>query len=101
VFGVNSAASLFYRDRLKSLLGAFPNSRLILAVMSPDPGWDGTTGTAVDALDKIEIDPAAHAYLCGPPVMVERAQTALEQRGLDKRAMFAESFLPASDSKAA
>lgn len=100
-FGVNSTASLFYRDRLEMLLDGFPNGRLILAIIAPDPGWEGTIGTAVDALEGIEVDPAAHAYLCGPPRMVERAQAALEQRGLDNRAMFAELFLPTSDSSAA
>jgi benzoate/toluate 1,2-dioxygenase reductase subunit len=101
VFGVNATASLFYRDRLETLLDGFPDSRLILAVMTPDPEWEGITGTAVDALERIEVDQEAHAYLCGPPIMVERAQAALEQRGLDKRTIFAESFLPTSDSKAA
>jgi ferredoxin-NADP reductase/ferredoxin len=101
VFGVNSTASLFYRDRLEALLDRFPLARLVLAIMAPDAGWEGVTGTAVDALERIEVDPAAHAYFCGPPVMVERAQASLAQRGLDKRAIFAESFLPTSDSKAA
>lgn len=100
-FGVNSTASLFYRDRLETLLNGFSNSRLILAIMAPDAGWAGVTGTAVDALESIEVDPAVHAYLCGPPMMVEHTQAALNRRGLDKRAMFAESFLPTSDSKPA
>jgi ferredoxin-NADP reductase/ferredoxin len=100
-FGVNSSASLFYRDRLEAILGGFPGGRLIVAIMVPNPGWAGVTGTAVDALERIEVDPATHAYLCGPPVMVDRAQAALQRRGLDKRAIFAESFLPTSDSKAA
>ena len=65
-------------------MASFANSQLLISIVSPDPGWDGVTGTAVDALDRIEVDPAAHAYLCGPPIMVERAQAALEQRGLDK-----------------
>lgn len=101
VFGVNSSAGLFYRERLQALLAGFAGSELLIAIVSPDPGWDGVSGTAVDALAGIEVDPAAHAYLCGPPIMVERAQAALEQRGLDKQAIFAETFLPTSASKAA
>ena len=101
VFGVNASAGLFHRDRLEGLMSSFANSQLHISIVSPDPRWDGVTGTAVDALDRIEVDPAAHAYLCGPPIMVERAQTALEQRGLDKRAVFAETFLPTSEPKVA
>jgi benzoate/toluate 1,2-dioxygenase reductase component len=101
VFGVNSTASLFYRDRLEALRDRFPNGRLVLAIMTPDPDWEGVTGTAVDALETVQVNPAAHVYLCGPPIMVERAQSSLERRGFDQRAIFAESFLPTSDSKAA
>jgi benzoate/toluate 1,2-dioxygenase reductase subunit len=101
VFGVNASAGLFHRDRLEGLMSSFANSQLLISIVSPDSSWDGVTGTAVDALDRIEVDKAAHAYLCGPPIMVERAQAALEQRGLDKRAIFAETFLPTSEPKAA
>jgi ferredoxin-NADP reductase len=59
------------------------------------------TGTAVDALDSLDVAPDAHAYLCGPQIMVERAQAALELLGLARRVIFAESFLPTSESKAA
>lgn len=100
VFGVNASAGLFHRDRLEGLMAGFAVSQFVISIVSPDPGWDGVTGTAVDALDKIEVDPATHAYLCGPPIMVERAQAALEQRALDKPAIFVETFLPTSDSKA-
>jgi benzoate/toluate 1,2-dioxygenase reductase component len=96
VFGVNSSPGLFYRDRLERLIASFVNSELRISIVSPDPGWDGVTGTVADVLDKIEIDPAAHAYLCGPPIMVARAQALLEHQGFDKRAIFAETFLPKS-----
>jgi benzoate/toluate 1,2-dioxygenase reductase component len=81
---------------LEALIASFVNSELHISIVSPDPGWDGVTGTVADVLDKIEIDPAAHAYLCGPPIMVTRAQALLEHQGFDKRAIFAETFLPKS-----
>jgi ferredoxin-NADP reductase/ferredoxin len=100
-FGVNSSPGLFHRDRIERLMVSFPNNSLALSVIHPDAGWDGLTGTAVDALDKFDVASEAHAYLCGPPIMVERAQAALELRGLGKRAVFAESFLPTSEPKVA
>jgi benzoate/toluate 1,2-dioxygenase reductase subunit len=100
-FGVNSAAGLFYRERLERLVAGFPDSSLVLSIVSPGSGWDGVTGTAVDALDSLDVAPDAHAYLCGPQIMVERAQAALELLGLARRVIFAESFLPTSESKAA
>lgn len=100
-FGVNSPSGLFYLDRLIQLVERFPDSRLVLSIVTPDAGWDGVSGTAVDALDSLDVAATGHAYLCGPPIMVERAQAALELRGLARRAIFAESFLPTSESKAA
>jgi 3-phenylpropionate/trans-cinnamate dioxygenase ferredoxin reductase subunit len=81
-------------------MAGFPDSTLALSVIRPDAGWDGMTGTAVDALDRFDVAPEGHAYLCGPPIMVEKAQAVLELRGLGKRAIFAESFLPTSEPKA-
>lgn len=101
VFGVNTLGSLFYRERLEELVSSFPNSEMILAVMSPAEGWDGVTGTAVDALKTIAVDPVTQVYLCGPPIMTEHAQTYLRTLGIGERAMFCEAFLPALDSKAA
>ena len=100
-FGVNSSAGLFYRDRLEQLVAEFPDSSLVLSIVSPDSGWDGVTGTAVDALYSLDVALDAHAYLCGPRIMVERAQAELELQGLSRRVIFAESFLPTSESKAA
>jgi benzoate/toluate 1,2-dioxygenase reductase subunit len=100
-FGVNTSPGLFHREQVEQLIASFPQGELALAIMNPASGWDRLTGTAVDALDTFEIGAEDHAYLCGPPIMVERAEAALEVRGLEKRAIFAESFIPTSESKAA
>ena len=97
-FGVNSPPGLFYRDRLTQLIARFADSTLALAMISPGSQWDGVTGTAVDAIGQLDVPSDAHAYLCGPPVMVERAREVLELRGLGKRAIFAEAFLPTSEA---
>jgi len=101
VFGVNSSAGVFHRHTLEALIEGFSAGKLVITAMSPDPAWDGATGTAVDALDALEIVRDAHAYVCGPPAMVERAQMALTLRGLDKRSIFAEIFLPTADTRTA
>jgi len=101
VFGVNTLASLFWRERLDALIASFAGSELVTAVMSPEGAWDGVAGTAVDGLMGLAIDPSSHVYLCGPPVMTEAAQKHLHTRGIAERAIFAEAFLPAVGAKAA
>jgi benzoate/toluate 1,2-dioxygenase reductase component len=101
IFGVNSSADLFHRHTLEALIGSFSAGKLVITAMSPDPTWDGAKGTAVDALDAIEIVPGGHAYLCGPPAMVQRAEAALTMRGLDIRSIFAEIFLPTAETRTA
>jgi ferredoxin-NADP reductase len=101
VFGVSTSAGLFYRERLERLVGCFPDSNLIISIANPDVGWDGVCGTAVDALSQLELGSEEHVYLCGPPIMVERSRAALVSRVVSQRSIFAEAFLPTSDSQAA
>ncbi len=101
VFGVNTLASLFYRERLAELIADFPNSELVVAVVKPEGTWDGVVGTAVDGLKAIALAPGSHIYLCGPPIMTEHAQNHLRSQGIAERAVFAEAFLPTLDAKAA
>jgi benzoate/toluate 1,2-dioxygenase reductase component len=100
-FGVNTVSGLFYRERLQQLLTGFPNAELTIAVMHPEAPWQGFTGTAVDAAAALGIDPQAHAYLCGPPAMIEHAQVALGLHGIGRRAVFTEAFLPTAEPQAA
>jgi len=100
-FGVNTVSGLFYRDRLTQLLADFPGAKLTIAVMRREAPWQGFAGTAVDAAATFDIDARAHAYLCGPPAMIERARVALGLHGIGRRAVFTEAFLPTAEPKAA
>jgi benzoate/toluate 1,2-dioxygenase reductase component len=100
-FGVNSVSGLFYREELQQLMTSFPGAKLTIAVMQPEAPWQGFAGTAVDAIAALDVEAGSHAYLCGPPAMIERAQPALCLHGLDRRAVFTEAFLPTAEPKAA
>ena len=55
---------------------ALPGFRYVPALSEPadDDGWDGEAGLITDVVKRHEADLAdAHAYVCGPPPMVEAA----------------------------
>jgi benzoate/toluate 1,2-dioxygenase reductase subunit len=101
VFGVNDAAGLFYRAELVQALAVFPRSVLHLAAMQGGDGFAGMIGTAVDALAELALPAGAHAYLCGPPPMIDAARAVLGSNGVAEHAIFTEAFLPAVSTNAA
>jgi CDP-4-dehydro-6-deoxyglucose reductase len=62
-----------------------------------EKGWDGAIGNCSDAITREMLDPTtSHAYLCGPPVMVDAAINRLKSIGLDESGIFFDKFLDAS-----
>ena len=66
----------------------------MIVAMHAGIGWSGLRGTTVDALSRVEISPASHAYLCGPPGMIEATRAWLHEAGMNDNEIFAEAFLP-------
>jgi NAD(P)H-flavin reductase/ferredoxin len=88
LYGVNDPRELFGVERVKALV---PNIDLRLSVLNPSPDWQGETGFVTNLLTGLPLS-GADVYLCGPPPMIDAAQTSLS--GQDCR-VFAERFLPA------
>jgi propane monooxygenase reductase subunit len=65
------------------------------ALSEPEDGtdWAGETGFVTDVLKRQETDlKRAHAYLCGPPPMVEAAMPLLEQLGIPEKHIYYDKF---------
>lgn len=72
-----------------------------LPVLSREPadsGWTGLRGHLFDHMGAIlpRID-ACHAFLCGPPGLVDAAEISLLRQGLPRSAITADRFIPAFD----
>ena len=94
VFGVTIGENIFYQERLAACLAQFAQASAMIVAMHAGVGWSGLRGTTVDALSRVEISPASHAYLCGPPGMIEATRAWLHEAGMNDNEIFAEAFLP-------
>jgi propane monooxygenase reductase subunit len=55
--------------------------------------WDGETGLITDVVKRHELDlTGAHAYVCGPPPMVEAAVAVLGQLGVEDKRVYFDKF---------
>jgi propane monooxygenase reductase component len=94
-YGARGARDLCFTDELKALEEKLPNFRFVPALSEPEDGtdWAGETGFITDVLKRRETDlKRAHAYLCGPPPMVEAAMPLLEQLGVPEKHIYYDKF---------
>ncbi len=96
-FGVNRVEELFCLTELEALKAELPLLQVILCVWKPDQGWQGFCGTPVDALaqDLDGLNARPDIYLCGPPALIDAAESAARSQGVPIEQVFSERFLPA------
>ena len=97
-FGVNRAEELFCQAELKALQIDLPQLQVIYCVWKPEDNWDGFCGTPVDALtqDLMSTTVMPDIYLCGPPKLIDAAETTARAHGVPDNQILSERFLPAS-----
>ena len=69
----------------------------VLSREPEDSGWTGLRGYVTDYIDKQDLDlPSIHAYLCGPPSMVDSVTEFLLKVETAKENIHSDKFLDAS-----
>ena len=79
-YGARGRRDLCFEPELRMLAEALPQFRYVPALSEPADGddWDGETGLITDVVRRHEPSLSkAHAYVCGPPPMVEAALKTL------------------------
>jgi propane monooxygenase reductase subunit len=73
---------------------SLPSFRYVPALSEPDAAdWDGETGLITDVLKRREESlTGAHAYVCGPPPMVEAAMPVLGGLGVEENRIYYDKF---------
>ena len=94
-YGARTRADLCFEAELRELERTLPNFRYLPALSEAggDDGWDGETGLITDVVKRHASDlTGAHAYVCGPPPMVEAAIPLLTSLGVAEKRIYFDKF---------
>lgn len=90
-YGARTQQDLCFVEELTALRDRLPRFRFVPALSEEE--WDGENGFVTDVLKRNETDlRAAHAYLCGPPPMVEAAMPLLAALGVEEKHIYYDKF---------
>src|SRR6202451_2380358 len=93
-YGARTKKDLCFEAELHQLEDRLPDFRYIPALSEPgDEEWDGETGLITDVVKRHASDlRGAHAYVCGPPPMVEAALPLLATLGVEEKRIYFDKF---------
>jgi propane monooxygenase reductase component len=90
-YGARRQSDLCFEDELRALEQALPDFRYVPALSEDE--WEGETGLITDIVAAKAGDLArAHAYICGPPPMVEAAVPLLTRLGVPEKHVYWDKF---------
>ncbi len=92
--GANTPDELFSEAKIAAYSGQGLDLGVEYAVVDAGGSWDGAVGHVTSLLTEEMTDGGAEFYLCGPPPMIEAAETWLAGHGVDGKRIHAEKFLP-------
>jgi propane monooxygenase reductase subunit len=94
-YGARTKQDLCFEAELRELEEKLPNFQYVPALSEPADGedWDGETGLITDVVRRHASDlTGAHAYVCGPPPMVEAALPLMSQLGVEEKRIYYDKF---------
>src|SRR5260370_5094508 len=93
-YGARGRRDLCFTGDLRALEDTLPGFRYIPALSeAPDEDWDGETGLITNVVKRYAGGLAGvHAYVCGPPPMVEAALPLLATLGVDEKRIYYDKF---------
>jgi propane monooxygenase reductase subunit len=94
-YGARRRRDLCFEAELRALEESLPSFRYVPALSEPtaDDDWDGEVGLITDVVKRYEQDLShAHAYVCGPPPMVEAAMPLLTTLGVPEKRIYYDKF---------
>jgi len=99
-YGARGRRDLCFEGELRALEESLPAFRYVPALSEPadGDGWDGEVGLITDVVKRHEAGlKGAHAYVCGPPPMVEAAMPLLTGLGVPAKHVYYDKFTTTGD----
>lgn len=99
-YGARTARDLCFEDELRALEEELPGFTYVPALSEEAPAdWAGETGLITDVVKRLAGDLTnTHAYVCGPPPMVEAAIPLLETLGVPEKRIYYDKFTTTGES---
>ncbi len=94
LLGAREEKDLFALDEIAAFARAWRGSFRFVPVLSaagPGGTWSGERGLAAEKLPAL-LEPGAHAYVCGPPAMIDGALAALKAQGVPQGRVHVDLF---------
>jgi len=95
-YGARGQLDLCFEAELRSIAAKLPNFTYVPALSDPagaHEDWAGESGLITDVVKRLAGSLAgAHAYVCGPPPMVEAALPLLETLGVPDKRIYYDKF---------
>ena len=90
-YGARTQGDLCFEEELGAIAEKLPNFTYVPALSHE--GWAGETGLITDVVKRLRGSLAGvHAYVCGPPPMVEAAIPLLETLGVEDKRVYYDKF---------
>ena len=99
-YGARGRRDLCFDEELRGLEEKLPGFTYVPALSEPEDGdgWDGETGLITDVVKRLAGElKGAHAYVCGPPPMVEAAMPMLATAGVEEKRIYYDKFTTTAD----
>ncbi len=99
-YGARRRHDLCFEEELRALEKTLDNFRYVPALSEPDDSddWSGEVGLITDVVKRHETDlKDTHAYICGPPPMVEAAVPLLTLLGVPEQHVYFDKFTTTGD----
>lgn len=100
-FGARTQQDLYALDRIEALRNSWDKSFRFVPVLSAEneaSDWDGLRGFIPEHLSRVlgEGMGEHHAYLCGPPPMIDACVKVMRDGGIDEQSIYFDKFLDRS-----
>ncbi len=99
-YGARGRRDLCFEQELRGLEEILPDFKYVPALSEPadGDGWQGETGLITDVVKQLAGGlKGAHAYVCGPPPMVEAAMPLLATLGVEEKRIYYDKFTTTAD----
>jgi NAD(P)H-flavin reductase/ferredoxin len=100
LFGARKQADLYALETIERIAERWSASFCFIPALSDETGnssWHGQRGMVAGLIPEM-LTPGAHAYLCGPPPMVDGAVELLTQRGVPRNHIHTDRFTTGHDA---